>query len=344
MTGAGAPARDAMTQDGPLLTVVIPFFQRERGILAQAVRSVLAQECDFAFDIIVVDDQSPVPAQDEIGDLIAAHPGRITLLDRPNGGPGAARNTALDSLPRDRRYVAFIDSDDTWEPDHLATGVAVLERGPTFFFSNLFHLDQDTNKFDREVVNNHPNRFRDGELRPIDGLDQCFTYQGDMFDRIFYSGNAMMPQTVIYSFRDFPDARFEEKYRNMGEDYLFFGVIAKAGATYGLSWRPSVRCGHGVNVFEKSGYGTPTFLSRLADERTYRLYAARRWGTTDSQRRRLNELLGTVRTNAAMMVARSLARFDFAALAPLPRYLRCDPMFPLLFPFYLARALLRGLG
>ena len=43
-----------------MIAVVIPYFQREPGILAKALKSVLASEAVEDVHVIVVDDESPV--------------------------------------------------------------------------------------------------------------------------------------------------------------------------------------------------------------------------------------------------------------------------------------------
>ena len=52
------------------VAVVIPYFQRESGILAGALQSVSAQEVDADLSVIIVDDGSPVRAHDELGRLV----------------------------------------------------------------------------------------------------------------------------------------------------------------------------------------------------------------------------------------------------------------------------------
>ena len=53
-----------------MITVVIPYFQREPGILARALASIAAQQaCPLSVHVIVVDDASPVPADAEIAGM-----------------------------------------------------------------------------------------------------------------------------------------------------------------------------------------------------------------------------------------------------------------------------------
>jgi glycosyltransferase involved in cell wall biosynthesis len=104
----------------PTFSVVIPTFGRP-AFLAEAIASVLGQT--FAdFECIVVDDASPEPAS------LPADP-RLRLVRREqNGGPPAARNTGIDAA--EGRYVAFLDDDDIWTPERLASAFEAHRRAP----------------------------------------------------------------------------------------------------------------------------------------------------------------------------------------------------------------------
>jgi glycosyltransferase involved in cell wall biosynthesis len=102
-----------MTRDNePEVSVVIPVWDRHE-TLFEAIGSALRQE-DVNHEVIVVDDGSEPPL-----DLRAIVDGRLRLVrhDR-NRGPAAARNSGV-AVARGR-YLAFLDSDDTWEPGKLA--------------------------------------------------------------------------------------------------------------------------------------------------------------------------------------------------------------------------------
>ena len=98
------------------LGVVIPFYQRERGILARAIASALAQRDVQPDRIVVVDDGSPVSARDELADLLRGDESRIDVIEQSNAGTAAARNRGLNALSRlGVEYVAFADERDLVE-------------------------------------------------------------------------------------------------------------------------------------------------------------------------------------------------------------------------------------
>jgi glycosyltransferase involved in cell wall biosynthesis len=104
----------------PFFSVVIPVYNRA-DVLGGAITSVLAQT-EQDFEIIVVDDGSrddPSHVVESFGDP------RIRFHRQINRGGGAARNAGID-LARGR-FIAFLDSDDAYLPEHLQTMRRLLQ-------------------------------------------------------------------------------------------------------------------------------------------------------------------------------------------------------------------------
>ena len=119
----------------PKISVIIPTYNRA-AMIGRAVRSAL-QQIREGDEIIVVDDGST----DGTEQALAAFRDRITYLRIPNGGAGKARNKglALASNP----LVAFLDSDDEWQPHKLDLQRALMEARPdlVYCFSNFAHMN-----------------------------------------------------------------------------------------------------------------------------------------------------------------------------------------------------------
>lgn len=92
-----------------------------RATLPRAIASVLAQD-DTSFELIVVDDASRDGTQAYLATLTDPRI-RVIVADR-NGGPSAARNRGLAAARAD--IVAFLDSDDVYRPQRLATPLVAL--------------------------------------------------------------------------------------------------------------------------------------------------------------------------------------------------------------------------
>jgi hypothetical protein len=111
--------------DAPLVSVIIPAYRAAESIAA-TLDSVFAQTWQD-YEVIVVNDGSP--DSEEMEKALEPYRERITYLRQENQGPGGARNTGI-RMARGR-YVALLDSDDMWDPEHLAAQVAVLEADPS---------------------------------------------------------------------------------------------------------------------------------------------------------------------------------------------------------------------
>jgi succinoglycan biosynthesis protein ExoW len=302
----------------PSVAVVIPYFQRSPGILARAVASALDQHgCEHAV-IIVVDDASPVSALAELTALMAIHPGRVRVLEQANGGPAAARNTALHAVASGTRYVAFLDSDDQWTPDHLQRALLALEQGMDLYFSDHYQLNQSVSAFrraDRMAADAHP---------PLDAAADLHSYQGDMFDQIL-SGNVIGTSTVVYRHAAWPALRFREDYVCAGEDYLFWLELSRLTSRIAFSTRCECTYGAGVNVFSGAGWGTPGALLRMHYEIKFNKAVPRLFALSRTQRDARWHAVRTLRRGfVAALVHGALHR---QPLAPglLLRHWRIDP-------------------
>ncbi len=95
------------------VAVVIPAYNRA-GTLERCLGSVFSQRPALPAEVIVVDDGS---ADDSAA--LAESLGATVIRHAENRGLAAARNTGLTST--ECEFVAFLDSDDEWLPNHLAT-------------------------------------------------------------------------------------------------------------------------------------------------------------------------------------------------------------------------------
>jgi glycosyltransferase involved in cell wall biosynthesis len=105
---------------GPAVSVVIPLYNKASHI-TRALNSVFAQSVPPS-EVIVIDDGS----SDGGSGIAAEYAGKgVNLIEQDNRGVSAARNKGISEARGD--LVAFLDADDEWLPEHLAT-VARLTR------------------------------------------------------------------------------------------------------------------------------------------------------------------------------------------------------------------------
>jgi len=93
-------------QDG-LISIIIPVYNAEL-FLTDCINSVMKQSYK-SIEIILVNDGSTDRSK-AICESIAETDGRITVINKENGGASSARNAGLNIAKGE--YVAFVDSDD----------------------------------------------------------------------------------------------------------------------------------------------------------------------------------------------------------------------------------------
>lgn len=136
----------------PLVSVLIPSFNAE-GFLGRAVASALDQT--LSAELVIVDDASTDGALALARSLAAGRDDvRVEAL-ACNGGPAVARNTAIAAARGD--WLAVLDADDAYAPDHLR-GLHELgeDRGADIVLSNFRYFDP-------------AGRWEGGPALPVDG-------------------------------------------------------------------------------------------------------------------------------------------------------------------------------
>ncbi len=120
------------------VTTVVPTFRRPEALLA-AVRSALAQDV-AEHTVIVVDDGGGLPELPADPRLVAVS------LRRNTGSVAIVRNVGV-RLARSP-YVAFLDDDNTWRPDHLRIALAALADGADLVYTAVRRLRPDGTTLD----------------------------------------------------------------------------------------------------------------------------------------------------------------------------------------------------
>ena len=106
----------------PKISIVIPAYNSAR-FIAETLDSVIAQKFR-EYEIIVVNDGSPDTEQFEIA--IRKYQEDLVYIRQHNAGAGAARNRAIEAARGE--FIAFLDADDIWLPDFLASQYIYLLR------------------------------------------------------------------------------------------------------------------------------------------------------------------------------------------------------------------------
>ncbi|HBN06322.1 MAG TPA: hypothetical protein DD434_11135 [Bacteroidales bacterium] len=115
-----------------MFSVVIPLYNKEKSI-GNTIQSVLNQTFQD-FEIVVVNDGSTDNSLQVVENI---NDSRIRIINKPNGGVSSARNRGI----KEAKYawIAFLDGDDLWKPNHLSVVYQMLKSFPDkCFFSTSF--------------------------------------------------------------------------------------------------------------------------------------------------------------------------------------------------------------
>ena len=128
---------------GPLpparVATIVPTFRRPE-LLAAAVRSALAQTVTDQL-VVVVDDGGGQLDGLPVDDRLV-----VVSLSRNTRRLGLVRNVGIRLTST--RYVAFLDDDNEWRPDHLEVAVQELENGADLVYTALERIRVDGSRLD----------------------------------------------------------------------------------------------------------------------------------------------------------------------------------------------------
>jgi glycosyltransferase involved in cell wall biosynthesis len=113
----------------PTVSVIIPTY-KTANLIAACLDSVFAQTYKD-FEAVVVNDGSPDTPELEkvLAPYLTREADRLVYIKQENKRTAGARNNAIRNARGE--FVAFLDSDDVWMPDHLASQMALFEADPS---------------------------------------------------------------------------------------------------------------------------------------------------------------------------------------------------------------------
>ena len=201
----------------PRFSVVMPLYNKAAHVRA-AIESALAQSCP-AHEIIAIDNGST----DGGRELVAAFgDARIKLLDLPTPGPGgyAGRNVGIRAAHGD--WIAFLDADDLWHPDHLAVLAEGISADPHVCAAatRIDHVYEDRSQPQR-IAPEH------GRARSLDLADFLAAWLA-VRECPMWTGAIAIRRDTLFEAGLFPEGRAVRG----GDKDLWLRVLAKGALRY----------------------------------------------------------------------------------------------------------------
>jgi succinoglycan biosynthesis protein ExoW len=308
------------TADAARIGVVIPYYQREAGLLRRALGSVAAQE-HTPVQVVVVDDGSPRAAAEEITPELRAALRGLTVIRQANQGVAAARNAALDALADEVSAIALLDSDDYWQPAHLRRAATALTLGADFFFSNSRVEGETTDYFHQ-----HPRRDLLANAQRIEEARDLKRWSADI-SALFGAGCIFRTATVVFRRGVMPDLRFPTEFRRAGEDQVAFWELLTRSSVIMFCGEPTLVYGsQGLGIWKNSTFGSAAHLVRLADEIRLRRHVLRNYPVSTGDRRLMRRAINERRQEALLSTSHLLRRRRLDVLNAVLYLWRVDPL------------------
>ncbi|TDB63468.1 glycosyltransferase family 2 protein [Arundinibacter roseus] len=222
------------------ISVIIPTWNRA-DTLEKCIRSVLAQTIEVS-EILICDDGST----DDSEKVVAAisDPRIVWIPGNRSGGPATPRNRGVAISTSE--WLAFLDSDDAWAPEKLATQL-------TFAKENKF-LAVCSNGF-RVLADGAYSIFH-GPEQCIKGLSETLTFETLLQINFVICSSVILHKTLLKPAFGFP----EQSSLKAVEDYALwlriasthdFGYLLQPMVLYRDTPQTSIRKGDSVEIQKK---------------------------------------------------------------------------------------------
>lgn len=222
-----------------MISVVIPLYNKATSI-SSTLECVLNQNFTD-WEVVVVDDGS---TDDSANIVSSMGDSRIRLIRQPNAGVSAARNRG--AIEAAGEFIAFLDADDEWDNDYLATQYELTQKYPDCDVFAMNYEFQDINgKKTSTIINKLP--FND-----VDGVLSNYFEVASCSHPPLWTSAVMVRKSAFQNIEGFPVGI------KSGEDLLTWARLA---CRYKIAY-----CKTPLAVFNVEGYDTKEKPKRIPAE------------------------------------------------------------------------------
>jgi glycosyltransferase involved in cell wall biosynthesis len=163
--------------EGIYLTVILLTYNHEK-FISQAIASVLSQQTNFQYEIVIIEDFSTDSTREIVQDYKQRYPEKIKLiLADSNKNDNVAWAQAIKSSQA--KYIALLDGDDYWlSPLKLQNQVDFLDKNTecSACFHSSRHIYEDSSllPYDSRSPQNQK-RFKTKDLLLVNFIPTCST-------------------------------------------------------------------------------------------------------------------------------------------------------------------------
>ena len=252
-----------------LVSVIIPTYNRAK-LLPTAIQSVLGQTHKNV-EVLVIDDGST----DETTEVIRPFEDKIVYLTSEHKGTAHARNLGMKAAAG--KYIAFLDSDDTYLPYKLELQISFIEEHPEVgMVCTEFSGKYENGRIDKNHMRNYHSIWdRKGWV-----LSDVFAKQGEFSTKVYdgqityYTGNlfkyvlldSLIPtNTILFPKTIIKKIGYQNENYTTGQEYEYVVRICKYYRIAFLDIPTYVIFHHRSQSTEFLNYGSKNRRQRLKE-------------------------------------------------------------------------------
>ncbi len=234
------------------ISVVVPVFDCNAFLFA--CLGTIFEQTRPPREVFFVDDSSSDNSLTTLRNLEQKYSETVSVVALPeNQGPSHARNRGMERARGE--WIAFLDADDLWEPDHLESLLErAAETGASVVYSGLIVRDAITGR-----------QLGESDLHEHTDIPEAL-YRTSFI----MPSQAMMRRSLLER-----GARFDERIRH-GEDADFWIQLAEAGAEFSCTHRKTC-------IYQKRGKTPSQDSEKIATAAAYRYAKYRKYDRLSSR-------------------------------------------------------------
>ena len=166
------------------LSIIIPCYNKEN-YLRQCLNSILDQETDYSFEVILIDDHSTDSSPLIISEYVSHYSFIKSLKPIKNVGAAQARNLGISEATG--RYIAFLDADDLWHPNKIQKQISHMIKRKSPICCTWYATINSSGK---KIGHYHPSL---NEANYRDLLLECYVGTSTLMYDSFLIGKPLFP-------------------------------------------------------------------------------------------------------------------------------------------------------
>ncbi len=204
-----------MEKNKKLVSIIIPYYKKKI-FISKTIKSILNQSYKN-FEIIIVYDDTDMSELNYLKKIVKGDKRFQILINKKNLGVSKSRNKGIKKSKG--KYIAFIDSDDTWKKEKLKTQLEFMDKNNYMISHTNYEIINKSNKLIGCMV-----------------IKKLLEYN-DLIYSCDIGLSTVMINSKIKPIIKFPDITTKE-------DYILWLTLSKKFKIYGIqktltSWRKS---------------------------------------------------------------------------------------------------------